>query len=281
MKALKKATPLVNHWLNFVEQLATTKLPYGGAGLRKIVHGCDFVIPGEAWRGGVSFSFLDLGYKNDTSKMKQLVRNYFNQEAITELNGKLKARVLKGSAHTTGGTALGAAKKRKASLGFCMQSVVITHFRGTILVDFFYRSTEILQKFGADLKFIHEKLLPEILADIPDAQDMIKEVRFHFASVSVSAMFLTVYYAHRDPANLLKMVEKIDKKWWRIAMIDAYRLLRKDTTYKFRLHATMWEFFQRVKVDRERLTAYLKAKKFWGNAFRLRNQGEGNEEDDE
>lgn len=273
-------TRLVNHWLELVTHLATTReLRFTHHGMRRIVEDVVWHVPAQVWDSGVPSGFSSMGYKNDSSKMKQLARNYFNHETVAAANAKLKKRMDKGSSQTSVAVMMGAGKKSSLSMGYCMQSIVASHTKEGIRVVAFYRSTEVIQKFFADLKFLHEFIFPQLFKGI-DMNGLLS-VRFQFVNAYVSAMFFPLVYQFEDPTAFLKRVERADKPFWRLAAVDAARMYRKDTVHSFRLHANMYEFYQTLKhVDHARLKKYLKHHGLVGKTIKMEKRPIEEEDDD-
>lgn len=277
---IMETSPLVKEWLRLVTNLATTDHKFTHHGMRRIVEDFSWQVSGQVWRTGVSIPYSGMGYKNDTSKHKQLARNYHNVEALEAANMKLKTRILKGSSQTSVAVMMGAGKKSSLSMGFCMQSLVASHTKEGIRLVLFYRSTEVIQKFLADLKFLNEFIVPQLLLGVDHLS--VISVKFHFVNAYVSAMFFPLVYQLEDPVDFLVRIERVDKVFWRRAAVDAARMYRKDTIHSFRLHQNMLELYQSFKhIDHKRLKDYLKSKGLSGSAMKMekKNPIEENEDD--
>lgn len=272
---------LVLEWLRLVSDLATTDHKFTHHGMRRIVEDFSWEISGEIWRSGITVPYSGMGYKNDTSKHKQLARNYHNLEALEAANMKLKTRIQKKSSQTSVAVMMGAGKKSSLSMGFCMQSLVASHTKEGIRLVLFYRSTEVIQKFLADLKFLNEFIIPQLLKGVDHIS--VISVKFYFVNAYVSAMFFPLVYQLVDPVDFLKGIERVDKVFWRRAAVDAARMYRKDTIHSFRLHQNMLELYQSFKhIDHKKLKSYLKEKGLSGLAMKMEKKTiiEDDEDDD-
>jgi hypothetical protein len=90
--------------------------------------------------------------------------------------------------------------KRASVMGPCIQSVVLTLLKkGEIEVDIFYRTTEVLKKFPADLVFIRDVLLKPFNLP-PDVT-----INFFFSNLTVHPMyFVTIIPMRDDPIEDLE-----------------------------------------------------------------------------
>jgi len=88
--------------------------------------------------------------------------------------------------------------KRASVMGPCMQSVVITQIKGgkqgQYVIDVFWRTTEILKKFPADLVFLRDVLLKDF--DFSGMEFM--GMRCHFAHVTVHPQYFVTIIPHLD-----------------------------------------------------------------------------------
>jgi hypothetical protein len=99
--------------------------------------------------------------------------------------------------------------KRASVMGPCIQSVTLTLMNdGSTVVDAFYRTTEFLKKFPADLVFLRDELLA------PFKIDNLRSVRFHFANVTIHPMYMvTVLPLIDDPIDTLNSFRE-DKRFY-------------------------------------------------------------------
>lgn len=100
--------------------------------------------------------------------------------------------------------------KRASVMGPCVQSIVLTSTgKQTCYVDIFYRTTELLKKFPADLVFIRDDLMPGF--DLTGLQS----IDFHFANVTVHPMYVgTILPLFPDPLDFFRGVKTADPYFW-------------------------------------------------------------------
>lgn len=198
-------------WYNFVREVLLD-LPtfYVSSTGRKYVANATMVIPGEAWHRGFPLNMADLGYKGKDNKINQLKRIYFNQEAVDAARDKLTSRTKDERDFTSVAVPTMADKKDQRSQGYCMNSVVVTHLpkgpkvpEPLTYITIFYRVTEVIQKFGADLIFLSEVVIPQIIQD----KYKVTEVRLQFTNAYFSPLFLPVLYHFTDPVDIMKELE--------------------------------------------------------------------------
>ena len=201
-----------DYWTEFIKDFVFLQPPFyiSPAG-RKYCQSIGFAIPGHAWKNGLKTDVNDLGYHGQTAKMAQLTRNYFNQDAITEAREKLTSRNDRDMDFTSVMVPTQAGPKRADSQGFCMTAIIISHLgkdsynpTEKLTVEVFYRSTEITQKFGADLIFLHDIVFPAIIP--PGIYEHLDSVSFHFANAFFSPLFMPVLYRLIDPIQFLRML---------------------------------------------------------------------------
>lgn len=214
----------VSHCLDLSEQSADF-----WSGARKIIRGVHFSIRDFS----DDMSIGDCGFTK--SKLTMLRKNYLHAEsrdaALTLWRKRVKQEkygsvgfscynhLVKGGGLRSHFAEINAKKKAekegkvyklsKASvMGPCIQSVVLTWLRkGEVEIDVFYRTTELLKKFPADLVFIRDELL--------DGFNIkgLKKVNFHFANVTVHSMYWVTIIPHLDdPIAELESLKKKDKK---------------------------------------------------------------------
>ena len=110
-------------------------------------------------------------------------------------------------------------------MGPCIQSVVLTlrpHERRTC-VDIFYRTTEALKKFPADLIWLQQRVFPGIPGQ--DKFPLIG-VTCHFVNVTIHPMYISVLLAmSQDPIATLTLIRDRDPALWRHAGVWLSRYL--------------------------------------------------------
>jgi hypothetical protein len=150
-----------------------------------------------------------LGYQPKT-KMRNLIRTYFNEEEVAKVRAHLESR--DHQQFTTLSCSMRGATKKKESMGWCMEACTIRTMRSRrkLSVTMMYRSTEIIQKFTADLAFL--PYLFERLGIQPE------EVHFFFSSAYLSMVFLPSLFCYVEPVPFLKRLKKRDPQLFRIAV---------------------------------------------------------------
>lgn len=203
-------------WLDLAQRLILDPHPLAvlPSGV-KYFGNVEFILPGKVWAKGFDMELHALGYKTNggrSTKMAQLTRNYFNPESIVAAKEKLWKRIVKKSNYTSVLVDLTGQDKDSRSQGHCMSSMVITHIpknlkgEETLTIDVYYRITEAIKKFGADLLFLTTKVIPEVLPPQLNVNN-ITEVRFHFSNIYFSPFFLPVLIPEMDVIGLLRKIK--------------------------------------------------------------------------
>jgi hypothetical protein len=98
---------------------------------------------------------------------------------------------------------------RASVMGPCIQAVVITLVSKTsYTIDVFYRTTELLKKFPADLVFLRDVLLAPFNFEGLDFVGM----TCHFANITVHPMYWVTLIPHiKDPVQALEDIAVADK----------------------------------------------------------------------
>jgi len=262
---------ITHEWIKFVEEITVNHPASAYAQERKFMEGVKFSIPGEVWKQGLSHSLYDLGYSKEGSKMQQLTRDYYNEESMKEAKQIIQGRK-KQSVTSIGISTLGA--KKRNSQGHCIRSITVNYFEDKVTpnksprftVDFLYRSTELLRKFGADLIFLHDYIIPDILENNPWGYEAPDEIRFYFSSCFFSGLFIPVFYQFTDPVEFLKDLHKHygDTIFYRRCIFRTKSMLERDFShYKFRSRRNMQELSQRLfkegKIGKKYLERHLAA----------------------
>ena len=164
-----------------------------------------------------SLTIQDCGFTK--SKITMLTKNYLHEESrkvAVELWAKRRGQDKYGSvgfttyAHFVKGGSIDAKRSKRASVfGPCIQSVVITYInKKTYTIDIFYRTTELLKKFPADLVFLRDVLLTPF-----DLSGMkMSHLTCHFANVTVHVMYWVTIIPHlEDPLGELRKIKKTDE----------------------------------------------------------------------
>jgi len=215
--------------------------------IRKMYQHQRISVPWEVFQTGIDTSYVQMGYGNETSKEKQLTRNYFNEEELVSMRDLFLERI-----NASGGKGdqsaisarLGAQKKKNSSMGFCMQTVTMNQLKGGCFsLDMCYRSTETMVKFLADLKYLHEVLFPFILEDCPVQPD---KVTFNFSIVYYSLEFMPVFFQFFEVLETLERLKEEDPKYFRrfLSMMNTHLDEDMVSGYQTRnkMHRVFWKY---------------------------------------
>lgn len=162
-----------------------------------------------------SLQLADCGFTNH--KMRYLMRAYMHEESLAVGVDLWNRRRTQDKYGSIGVTCYNhfikndgkKSSKRASVMGPCIQSFTVTYInKRTYAVDVFYRTTELLKKFPADLVFLRDVLLKPF-----NFSGMSLEcVNCHFANVTVHPMyFATVLPLIADPIQALKNLKSSDK----------------------------------------------------------------------
>jgi hypothetical protein len=164
--------------------------------------------------------------------MKQLERGYLHRESWEMAQTLWARRVAQGKYGSVGFSCYNhllksdpnKKSKRASVMGPCIQSVVLTLVKkGVYEVDVFYRTTELLKKFPADLIFLRDVLLkPFGVEDAP--------VTMHFANLTLHPMYWSTIIPMVDkPIAMMKSIRTQDPyfhdwvvKWTARYLCDEY-----------------------------------------------------------
>ena len=202
-------------WIDTCLELASEPADFY-SGCRKILRNRSIVFK----RIKPDLVMADAGYTQ--SKMTMLVKNYVHEESrdvAQQLWNKRLGQRKYGSVSFTcfghfvkGGTVDAKRSKRASVFGPCIQSVSLTYMNDhTTAVDVFYRTTEMLKKFPADLVFIRDVLL----ADFDFSNAPVKSITFHFANITMHPMyFVTILPLLDDPMGELDLIKEADRHFF-------------------------------------------------------------------
>jgi len=258
-------------WIRMVENSVMSHPSSAYAQERKFMEGVVFTFPGEVWAKGLGHTLPDLGYSQAGSKMKQLTRDYYNEESVNEAKKIIKGRK-KQSVTSIGISTLGA--KKNNSQGHCIRSITVNYFedkvtpnkRPRFTIDLLYRSTELLRKFAADLIFLHDIMIPDIIEGNPWGYEAPDEIRFYFSSCFFSGLFIPVFFQFTDPVEFMKELKQKhgDTVFYRRCLFRTKSMLERDFShYSFRSRRNMQELSQKLfkegRIDKKRLEKHLPA----------------------
>ena len=203
-------------WVEYCVGLAGEKADLY-SGCRKILRGRMMIYP----ELDASLQLADAGFTSH--KMRYLMRAYMHEESLAvavDLWNRRRTQDKYGSVGVTcynhfikGGTTLDEVESKKSKrasvMGPCVQAFTVTYLsKRAYSVDMFYRTTELLKKFPADMVFLRDVLLKPF-----DFDGMrLEEVRCHFANVTVHPMyFATILPILTDPVAALTLLKTRDK----------------------------------------------------------------------
>lgn len=241
---MRELTPLEMVWRDWNLSHMMNELD-GYCQVRKMGQHVSLTIPWEIFETGINIKYSDMMYANETSKVKQLTRNYFNEPELVRMRDLFLERMASpgGKSHQSSISAkLGAEVKKKSSMGFCMQTITMNYLKdGCFSIDMNYRSTETVVKFLADLKYLHEILFPFILEGSPVKPD---KVHFTFSVCYFSIEFLGMFFQFADAIETMEELEQRDPKYFRrcSAIMNSHMDPDLTSTYQTRqkVHNLFW-----------------------------------------
>jgi hypothetical protein len=190
------------------------------SGARKILFNRTLEFDGDdIWAAEDPIVLSDAGYT--TNKLRHLERLYFHEESRASAIKLWGIRRLKPSYGSVSFHCYNhfqkndetKKSKRASVMGPCLQSVVLTQIKNTqkeklFRIDVFYRTTEVLKKFPADLVFIRDVLLKGF--DFSGMRCV--GMTFHFANLTVHPMYFVTILPHlEDPCRELDRIRLVDK----------------------------------------------------------------------
>jgi hypothetical protein len=196
---------MIDEWVNWVDDLAFQEPRYY-SGPQKIFQGKMWQVPGSMFFDN-SINMQTFGYTENGNKMSFLKRHYYNREKIIEARKTVKK---KWDQNSYGSASFELKNITKHRQDFCMQSCTVTHYpAGGLEVCIFYRVTEPIKKFGADLVFLKEVVLPRF-----NRIKSIETITFMFSNISWHPMFICTYLAHHhEPVEFMRSISNHDPKW--------------------------------------------------------------------
>lgn len=273
-------------WINHCLDLCATEADFYAGG-RKILTNRTLKFK----RLDDSLQLGDAGYTK--SKLSHLTRHYLHSESkqvAIDLWRKRLGQAKYGSvgftcyAHFVKGGSIDAKRSKRASVfGPCIQSITLTWIaRDRVTVDAFYRTTEVLKKFPADLVFIRDVLLAGFdLTDPKTKKPMKVDLVCHFANVTVHPMyFITILPLLDDPVGEMEAIKEVDRyyydwlvKWSARYVCDEYMRGILKFSQALRVRDTTLARLDKKKLAK--MQAY-----FRKNHPGYRNEYEAPEEDD-
>lgn len=200
---------MIDDWLRAARELAREKADFY-SGARKILRGRQLYFDDLA----PDLKLEDAGYTK--SKLTLLTKLYVHDESRTKALELWDRRVKQGKYgsvsfhcfnHLTKNDPT-KKSKRASVMGPCIQSVVLTlpdKGKGRVMIDVFYRTTELYKKFPADLVFLRDVLLqPFQLGEV--------DITMHMANLTLHPMYyVTTIPLQDDPIKELEKLKKHDR----------------------------------------------------------------------
>lgn len=258
---------ITNYWLHLVDSVLRQPGDYLTSSGRKYISNFYLEIPGSAWEEGFRPSLVDLGYGGKSStKFNQLSKTYLNRPAVEAAMVRMRSRVETKKDFTSVAISTFAGAKDSRSQGHCMNSIVLTYIprpadgKTLYYIDVHYRQTEIIKKFGADLLFLSEVVVP--MLELEGVK--ITAVRFFFSNVFFSALFIAILYPWLTPQELWRKIDKSgmraqDRSFRKACARYIFWPLENDdpNTYNFRsrrkMHEMSLKYLNDGTVNRESL----------------------------
>lgn len=217
-----------------------------------VIHGVRKIVQGVYYEHHGPIPALDilkgLGYK--PVKVTRLNNVYYNAEEIKKAQAKLEQR--RGEEHSSVSILTrNMEKTHPATQGWCIQNIVLSETwrkgKRHTTADVFYRSTELIQKFGADLSLINR-----VYEDVGVEPEI---TRMYFANAYVSAVFFPLLFQFTDGAKFLRHVKRHDKKFHFLACKAVSRYLDPHNRYTYKAQMIQWE--RARNIDRSGIDTYL------------------------
>ncbi len=173
----------------------------------------------------LDITLADAGYSK--AKMSQLRRNYLHQESVDAARGLWDEYRSKPKYRSVAISCFGRLVKdhggpRGSKMGSCLLSVTITMLnRGEYSVELFYRTTEFLKKFPADLIFVKEDILSQFNFEGMTCRGW----TCFFSNITIHpAYFVTILPHLENPVAELKAIREKDKYFsdWVIKWTSRY-----------------------------------------------------------
>lgn len=146
-----------------------------------------------------------IGYARPEVKLNQLRRNYLNETEVARVSAILKNRNDK-ELTSVGMSFRGLPKTREGNQGWCIESAAILKTNGRCYVTVFYRQTEVITKFAADLVLLREVFTR--LSIVPAS------IEFHFAAAWIGMQFLPALFTSTPPVPYLERLRGVDRTLW-------------------------------------------------------------------
>lgn len=213
------------------------------------------IVRNVTWKPAVfpTVTMEDLHYT--PTKMKQLLRSYWNEEEAT----RFREAIAKRERHDFSALSMKmhGIPKRSQSMGFCMDNLVLSiRGDGRLEATMMYRSTEITRKFGADLVF-----LPWVFDQLGVKPD---SVTFMFANAFWSGVFMPTAFLYEEPIPYLENLLRRDPQAFKNGTRALFRsTLGKDHVFKYSPeiceHEILWNTMppRKIKLVQDFMVSHL------------------------
>ena len=204
----------------------------------------------------LGFTMEDLYYASERSKLGQLKRTYFNEEELTAGCELLKERIESGKLQSAIAVSMKAGAKSKLSMGHCMQVAVLNHFskrvaeEETLELEIYYRVTEGVTKFMADLIFFKRVIIPLVENTLGMKID---RLNLKLSNIFFSSMYFPILaHLSEKPTDFLEALRGTDRKAFscHLSLLDA--ALNRPNNYTYKQRADMHAMFNETLITRKR-----------------------------
>lgn len=206
-------------WVNEVLKMSRREADFY-SGCRKIIRPRTVTFH-NLWDQDDPLELEDCGYTK--AKISHLRRGYLHEDSIEAAIMLWNLRRQKTSYGSAGFTTYNhfvktnveKKSKRASVMGPCIQAITLTQVKGgknaAYAIDAFYRTTELLKKFPADLIFIRDVLLAGFNFEGMEFLGL----TCHFANVTVHPMYFVTLIPHlEDPIKELERIKKKDRYFY-------------------------------------------------------------------
>lgn len=206
-------------WVNEVLKMSRREADFY-SGCRKIIRPRTVTFH-DLWDQDDPLALEDCGYTK--AKISHLRRGYLHEDSIEAAIMLWNLRRQKTSYGSAGFTTYNhfvkanveKKSKRASVMGPCIQAITLTQVKGgknaAYAIDAFYRTTELLKKFPADLIFIRDVLLAGFNFEGMEFLGL----TCHFANVTVHPMYFVTLIPHlEDPIRELERIKKKDRYFY-------------------------------------------------------------------
>lgn len=215
----------LSHWANLALDLASTKTNER-VGPKKVFRGITFSIK----EIDDLIQLTNFGYvKNSPRKRAQLKQHYYNEKSIDSAKDLFK-KILEVKKSGSVSINFHGTKTGDKKQDFCMCSMAITKLtKPKVRFDVFYRNVDIIKRFGADLIFLRDEVLPNF--------DMLPtdSINFYFSTVNLNPLFFPILVPYIDDwKGALYAIKHDDPRFYGDVIKWSYRFISPvKQTYRF------------------------------------------------